>query len=90
MALAQGDVETACFHIIEKGEVSVLIENGTREVNKLGEGDFFGEVTLLGELQVLAPTLPPIPCFVPAIHFQAGARRRACEKTRVLYVVSVG
>eukprot|EP00241_Pyramimonas_parkeae_P004368 CAMPEP_0114238804 /NCGR_PEP_ID=MMETSP0058-20121206/8116_1 /TAXON_ID=36894 /ORGANISM="Pyramimonas parkeae, CCMP726" /LENGTH=813 /DNA_ID=CAMNT_0001350931 /DNA_START=367 /DNA_END=2807 /DNA_ORIENTATION=- len=58
--IVQGDVETACFHIIEKGEVSVLIENGTREVNKLGEGDFFGEVTLLGELQPPTATVRSI------------------------------
>ena len=36
----------AAFHVIEKGEVSVRLNNGG-EVNRLGVGQYFGEVSVL-------------------------------------------
>lgn len=45
----QGKLETAGFHIIEKGSVSVRLEYAEKEVNRLTKGDYFGEVTLLRE-----------------------------------------
>jgi len=45
----QGKLETAGFHIIEKGSVSVRLELAEKEVNRLKKGDYFGEVTLLRE-----------------------------------------
>ena len=37
---------SAAFHVIEKGEVSVRLDNGG-EVNRLGVGQYFGEVSVL-------------------------------------------
>ena len=37
---------SAAFHVIEKGEVSVRLNNGG-EVNRLGVGQYFGEVSVL-------------------------------------------
>jgi len=46
--ITQDVVEGARFHIIEKGSVLVKVKVGdsTQTVNKLGPGDYFGEVTL--------------------------------------------
>src|SRR5438094_9829061 len=55
------------FYIILEGEASVRVEDG-REINRLGRGDFFGEISvLLGETpsaDVVA--LRPIRCAVLA------------------------
>mmetsp|Transcript_39149 Transcript_39149/g.54353 ORF Transcript_39149/g.54353 Transcript_39149/m.54353 type:complete len:817 (+) Transcript_39149:48-2498(+) len=45
--IVQGQVESARFHMVERGHVSVQLADG-RVVNRLGEGSYFGEVTLLG------------------------------------------
>jgi len=44
--IKEGNKESARFHVIEKGTVSVLIEGG-KEVNKLDVGEYFGELTLI-------------------------------------------
>jgi hypothetical protein len=78
--LTQEGAEAHHLYIIDKGEVSIRVRDGaaSREVNRIGAGDFFGEMSLLtgARRSATVVALTDVECY----RLDADAFRRLLER----------